>query len=185
MFSATTAAESATALSATTSKAALWHLKLLAFHLFEFLLLIAGQNIKHIAFHVPSHLFHFLTDTVAASAGEQLTHAFSHLFHQACLNFLKLFLLSIGDFQLLSDFRVAERGNALKLNVDFLQTLQLLREQNFFKLFLHFGGSFLSLLPHLREEFSSLVFAHISEVAARSFGATLFLHFGQGFFLIR
>jgi hypothetical protein len=160
------------------------HLELFALHFLELFLLIAGQNSQYIAFHIVSHLFHFLTDTFAASAAEKLTHAFSHLFHQASSDFLKLFFLRLSDFQFFGNFCVLKGCDALKLNVDFLQTLQLLRKQYFLKLLFHLGGAFLGLLSHFLEEFSSLFLANVAEVSAGPFSTALLLHFGQGFFLI-
>jgi hypothetical protein len=163
---------------------AFWHFKRLALHLFEFLLLVGVQYGKYVALHVVPHLFYFLTDTFTVSTGEDFTHAVPHFLHDAIANFLKLFRLSSCHFQLFGHLGILQCCDPLKLNVDLLQTLKLLGEQYFLKLFFHLGGSLFGLLTHFREKLCSLIFAHVAEVATGTFLPILLCHFGQSFFLI-
>ena len=100
------------------------------------------------------------------------------------MNFFQFLFLGISDFELFGDVCVTQCGDALKLNIDFLQTLKLLREQDFLKLLLHLRVAFLSLLSHLCEKLGSFFFAHVAEVCIWPLRTALLLHFGECLFLI-
>ncbi len=160
------------------------HLERFALHFLKLFLLRRIQHTDDFLLGVFSHLLHILAYlgknlfpalaffTATLEQGRHLRpHLISGLFlflANLIPHFLQFFLLAFGDLQLRSHFFISQRIDAAQLECNFVQSLHLLRQQDFLQLFAHLLRAGLSFLAHFGEHLVAFCFGSVSEIKSRS-----------------